>query len=805
LVPFWSTVEPGRAVRLDGGYWYRNLRQRVCFAEAVEALVVDGFGAFIEVSAHPVLTMGVQDLVDRSTAGDAVVVGTLRRDEGGLHRVWTSMGEAFVRGVEVDWKAAYTSHGLATRRVDLPTYPFQRTHYWLETAPRGPGRVRGSVEPAGIEAWRYQVVWKGLSVPEVPRLSGRWLLVLPEGTDPGLADDIGNALRDHGATVSPLVVDPVALGRDGLAARLSGTWDGILSLLPMDERPHPGHPVLDRATVGTVLLAQAASDAGRGARLWTVTRRAVAVTAGERPSTAGAQVWGVGRGIALELPALWGGLVDLPDAPDARCLRQLVRTLAAAGAEDQVAVRASGTYGRRLAPAAAGAAGGGPAYTPRGTVLVTGGTGALGGHVSRWLAANGAEHLVLTSRRGMDAPGAALLTAELEELGARVTVAACDVADREALAVLLDEHPPAAMFHTAGVPHSGAFLGLRTDGMADVYGGKVAGARHLDELTRGRDLDAFVIYTSGAGVWGSGGQAAYGAANAALDALAERRRADGLPATAIAWGLWGGGGMGEGEGAEFLSERGLRVMPPERAVEALGAALERGDTCVAVADLDLPRFARSFTAFRPSPLIGDLPGTGEARKRDEDGAESAGGQGLFARFTASGPVERQELLLDVVRRQVAVVLGYAGAGEVPADQAFRDLGFSSLTAVEVATRLGREVGAKLPPTLVFDHPTAESVADHLAELLEARVLAGESRSEEARIRTALASLSLDALREAGLLEPMLALAAVHTSGSRQAAETSSGLDGRAGPDPLDAIDALDDNALIALALGESGA
>ncbi|MFF9870508.1 type I polyketide synthase, partial [Streptomyces sp. NPDC013953] len=775
-------------------------------------LLADGFGTFIEASAHPVLTMGIQELADQATTADTpssatgtVIVGTLRKGEGGLHRLWTSMAEAFVQGVAVDWKAAYTAHGLTARRIDLPTYPFQHRHYWLETTPRSLDRRRGA-EHAGTEAWRYKVVWKGLSTEETPRLSGRWLLVLPEGTDPGPADDIADVLSHHGATVQRLVADPVALGRDGLAARLSGTWEGILSLLPMDERPHPDHPGLDRATVGTVLLAQAASDAGTGARLWTVTCRAVAVATGERPSTAGAQVWGVGRGIALEVPALWGGLVDLPDAPDARCLRRLAWVLAAAGAEDQVAVRASGAYGRRLAPAG-GAAGAGRAYAPRGTVLVTGGTGALGGHVARWLAANGAEHLVLTSRRGQDAPGAAGLVAELEALGARVTVAACDVADREALAALLDDHPPTAVFHTAGVPHSGAFLGLRTAGMADVYGGKVAGARHLDELTRERDLDAFVLYTSGAGVWGSGGQTAYGAANAALDALAERRRADGLPATAIAWGLWGGGGMGDGEGEEFLSERGLRVMSPERAVEALGTALERGDTCVAVADLDLPRFARSFTAFRPSPLIGDLTGTGGAGERSEDGEDNNDDQQLLARFTACGPVERQELLLDLVRRQVAVVLGHAGPEEVPADQAFRDLGFSSLTAVEVATRLGRAVGAKLPPTLVFDHPTAEAVADRLAELLEARVLAEASRSEELRIRTALASLPVDALREAGLLDELLALAAAHEPGAAQAApELSSAPADAAGPaDPLDAIDELDDDALIALALGESGA
>ncbi|WP_249040347.1 acyltransferase domain-containing protein, partial [Streptomyces chryseus] len=138
LVPFWSTVEPGRAVRLDGGYWYRNLRKRVCFAEAVDLLLGDGHGVFIEVSAHPVLTMGVQDLADRSSAENAVVGGTLRRDDGSLHRVWTSMAEAFVRGIDVDWEAAYTSHGLATRRVDLPTYPFQRIPHWFDTTEEQP-------------------------------------------------------------------------------------------------------------------------------------------------------------------------------------------------------------------------------------------------------------------------------------------------------------------------------------------------------------------------------------------------------------------------------------------------------------------------------------------------------------------------------------------------------------------------------------------------------------------------------------------------------------------------------------------
>ncbi|MER6912295.1 type I polyketide synthase [Streptomyces sp. NPDC000594] len=805
VIPWYSTVNPGRVAEAsaDAGYWYRNLRQRVRFADAVELLLADGFGAFVEVSAHPVLTIGVQELADRASRDDIVAVGTLRRGEGGLSRLWASMAEAFVAGVTVDWKAAYASHGLATRRIDLPTYPFQRHRYWIESTPRSLDRGPGA-RPTGIEAWRYRVVWKGLSAGEAPRLSGRWLLVVPEGVESVPVEDIADVLTHHGATVERLVADPVALGRDGLAARLSGSWDGVVSLLGMDERPYPDRPVLDRATVGTVLLAQAVSDTGTGARLWSVTRRAVAVSARERPSTAGAQVWGVGRGIALELPGVWGGAVDLPDVPDAVCLRRLVWVLSGAAAEDQVAVRASGVYGRRLAPAG-GAPGDGRAYTPRGTVLVTGGTGALGGRVARWLAANGAGHVVLTSRRGEEAPGVAELVAEVGALGARVTVVACDMAERDAVAALLREHPPTAVFHTAGVPHSGDFLSLRVDDMAGVHGGKVAGAHHLDELTRDRDLDAFVLYTSGAGVWGSGGQSAYGAANAALDALAERRRADGLPATSIAWGLWGEGGMGEGEGEEFLRERGLRAMAPERALEALGTALGREDTCVVVADLDLPRFARSFTAFRPSPLIADLPGTGLAEERPGNGSDD--GQGLSERLSGVGPVELRELLLDLVRREVAVVLGHAGPEGIPADQAFKDLGFSSLTAVEVVTRLGRALGTRLPTTLVFDHPTPEAVVGHLAEVWEDRRREAGERDEEQRIRTALASLPLAVLREAGVLDELLALAsareegAVRTPPSRVRSSESTGADTA---EALDAIDELDSDALIALALGGSG-
>ncbi|MFE3765592.1 beta-ketoacyl reductase, partial [Streptomyces sp. NPDC059104] len=750
-----------------------------------------------------------------AAGAEVVTTGSLRRDEGGLQRFLTSAAELFVRGTDIDWAPLF--EGTGARPVDLPTYAFQQRHYWLE--PSAPAASRAP-EALGVDGWRYRAGWKKLPGRELPaRLDGTWLLVVADALPSGLADEAEAALVRHGARVERFALDAATATRAALATALAGHTApaGILSLLGTGELPCPEGTDVPPAVAGTTLLAQAAVDAGLTAGIWALTRGAVAVSPGELPHSAGAQLWGLGRGIALEHPRLWGGLVDLPEAPDRRAWQQLAAALTGTTGEDQIAVRASGTYGRRLVPADRTPVR--RTYAPRGTVLVTGGTGALGAHVARWLAAQGAGHLVLSSRRGAGAPGAEGLAAELRALGAEVTLAACDVSDRNALAALLDAHPPTAVFHTAGVPHSETFLDTGADSLAAVYGGKVAGARHLDELTRSRglELDAFVLYASGAGVWGSGGQSAYGAANAALDALAERRRGDGLTATSVAWGLWGGAGMGEGAGEEFLSSRGLRAMDPAEAVCALGRALDRDDVCVALADMDWPLFAKGFTTFRPSPLIGDLPGVREATAGPEaDGPAADGLPGLPELLAAADPAERYEIVLDRVRAAVAAVLGHAGPEDVDPEGAFKDIGFSSLTAGELAVRLSGATGRKLPPTLVFDHPTASSAAAHLVDLLAPRAPEGVAETEEARIRAALAAVPLDVLRGAGLLDTLLALAPgasatpVLQQGSGGVAFDRVGHGhghggGGADGDDVDLIDALDEDALIELALRDAAA
>ncbi|WP_461088067.1 type I polyketide synthase, partial [Streptomyces deserti] len=473
---------------------------------------------------------------------------------------------------------------------------------------------------------------------------------------------------------------------------------------------------------------QALGDAGIGARLWAVSSGAVSTGRSDGlRSPLQAQVWGLGRVAALEYPDRWGGFIDLPEAADGRAASRFAGILAGAGDEDQLAVRGSGVFVRRLVHAPLEAAGTERLeWSTRGTALITGGTGAIGGHVARWLARNGAEHLVLTSRRGPDAPGAAELKAELEELDVQVTIAACDVADRDAVAGLLerlaeDGHTLRSVFHTAGVSPACAVAEMTPADIAEVFGAKTAGAALLDELLDGVDLDAFVLFSSNAGVWGSGAQGAYAAANAYLDAVAEARCARGLVATSVAWGAWAGSGMAAAADAEeHLRRRGVRPMAPELAVLALAQAVAHDETFLAVADVDWERFIPAFTSQRPSALLGELPEVARAlaAQGPSDGETASGpgeGSPWAERLAGLSTVEQERVVLDLVRGQAAAVLGYADAEAVEPSRAFRELGFDSLTAVEVRNRLAAVTGLRLPTTLVFDYPNAKVLAAHLRE------------------------------------------------------------------------------------------
>ncbi|MEV0570787.1 type I polyketide synthase, partial [Dactylosporangium sp. NPDC050588] len=839
-IPFHSTVaDAGDVVPGSAAYWFTNLRQTVEFEPAIRALAGAGFTAFVEVSPHPVVTVGVQETLD-SAGSEAVVTGTLRRDDGGPGRFLTALAQLWAGGGTVDWGAVFAGSG--ARTVELPTYAFQHTRYWPTlkpvAAPAGTldGRFWDAVEHADLEGlattlrvepetlgpllpaltawhteqrtgaaiadWRLRTTWKPFE-PPAPKASGPWLALIPAGHT--ATDGFGRL----GLDVTPVTVDTATADRTTLAAALASVpaTAGILSLLALDERPHPDQPHVTAGTAATLLLAQALGDLAVDAPLWCVTAGAVSTGPGDPlRAVAQAAVWGLGRVVGLEHPGRWGGLIDLPANPaptpagtggttpdglDDAALRRLAAVLTGGGDEDQVAIRPGGVFGRRLVTAPPTDAAGD--WQPSGTVLVTGGTGALGGRVARWLAGRGATHLVLAGRRGPDAPGADELRAELTALGVGVTIVACDLADRDAVATMLTEveatltaagssdvgsaaadsaaagstgggspsavstgvastgavstgavstdggstsavstsavsagaggaglaGPIRAVVHAAGLPQSQALPDMDLAGFAAVYAGKAAGAQHLDELLAGRDLDAFVLFSSIAAAWGSGGQAAYAAGNAVLDAVAEDRRARGLAATAVQWGAWAGSGMAADDASrDALLRRGIRPMPPETALAALAGAAAGRDAVITVADVDWTRFVPAFTAARPSPLLGDLPGVAELTAAGTAAATTDGNAALRDRLAPLTATGRDALLLDLVRAEAAAVLRLGGAGDLEAGRPFRELGFDSLTAVELRNRLGAATGLRLPMTLVFDHPTARAVARHLATVLQ---------------------------------------------------------------------------------------
>nr|WP_234365959.1 type I polyketide synthase [Streptomyces albireticuli] len=746
----------------DPAYWTRHVREPVRFADAVRTAHARGAATFVELGPGAALTGTAEECL--ADAEDTATAPALRHGHPEAATALRAAATAFVHGADVDWDALYRDTG--ARTVDLPTYAFEHTRYWLgpaaaPTRPAAPGgddeqlwaavhagdaeaaAARLGPAAAGTEehlravlphlaAWharhgaaartdglRYRVTWRALPA-DVVRFtpSERWLMV-EHGHRTGSGDAAERALRASGADVRRHVLDVGEWDRTGLAARLAALAGepaglaGVLVLPGPAGAPTAGRLGLDDGTAGVLLMVQAMADSAVPARMWAVTRGAVAVRPGEVPDGPGARVWGLGRVAALEAPERWGGLVDLPAEPAERDWKRLAGVLSGGSGEDQVAIRPSGAYGRRLLPAAPPA--GGTPWRPRGSVLVTGGTGGIGGHVARWLARNGAEHLVLAGRRGAEAPGAAALEGELNALGAKVTFAVCDVADRSSVVGLLGRIGESgvglrAVFHAAGVPQVTPLGEVTPEEAADVLAAKAVGADLLDELTADADLDAFVLFSSGAAVWGSGGQSVYAAANAHLDALAQRRRAQGRPATSVAWGVWGGTGMAELAPDGYLDRHGLTPLPPETALTALQQALDDADTTLTVAGLDWARFAPGFTAFRPSPLISDIPQARTAAPAAPDDGRPAPG------LAEARPEDRPRLALELVRTHIAAVLGHKGTERIDARTPFRDLGFDSLAAVRLRTRLTEATGLDLPAGLVFDHADPAALAAHLTAL-----------------------------------------------------------------------------------------
>ncbi len=525
----------------------------------------------------------------------------------------------------------------------------------------------------------------------------------------------------------------------------------------------------DAHTVARLVLegvqAWLAADRPAEERLAIVTHGALAARPGEDVrDLAGAVTWGLVRSAQLEVLGRLL-LVDTDDADASH--RRLAAVLA--GGEPQVALRDGEVLVPRLRIAEPPVEPARAVFDPTRTVLVTGGTGRLGALIARHVvAAHGVRSVLLASRRGPDAEGAAQLAAELESLGAQVAVRACDVGDRDAVRALL-EHVPAewplgAVVHAAAVGGSGLIESLAAESVEEVLRPKVDGAWHLHELTAGLGLSAFVLCSSAAGVVGDPGAAHVGAANTFLDALAAHRRAQGLSATSIAWGLWqptADDAVGPSQLAP-LTLMGIKGLATEEGLQLLDLACAGADPLRVALRLDFAVLREQARNGLTLPLLGELVQSAVRRVSDRSSGT------LTARLAGVPAPERQAVVLAFLRGHVAAVLGRSDPEGIDVEATFQELGFDSLGAVYLRNRLVASTGLQLPATLVLGYPTPVALAAHLIEQI---VGPGESPAERVRaLGEALAGDDLDGEERAQLALRLRAMADELQRGGRDDAE-----------------------------------
>ncbi|MCK9878873.1 acyltransferase domain-containing protein, partial [Frankia sp. Ag45/Mut15] len=797
-IPFLSTVagEPVDTAVLDAGYWARNLRDPVLFEGTVRALLAAGRTTFIEVSPHPVLTVGVQETIDAavdlSVTADsgAVVFGTLRRDDGGPGRFVTSLAEAFTRGIPIDWAPLFTG---AAQRVDLPTYAFQRRRYWIESggpaaataAASAPGAAatnpaearfwaavegedldalsralgeqatprreelgavlpmlsgwrRGQQEESLLDRSRYQITWSPLPVAESAAPTGTWIVAVPAGhSEASRIADVLRGLRTGGPTA--VIVELAAADRAEVARRLAEaaadqTVTTVVSLVALATEPDPDHPAIPRGLALTITVAQALGDAAILAPLWCVTSGAVSTGAdGVVTAPEQAAVWGLSRVVAVEHPDRWGGLVDLPPEPDDRAVSRLRTVIAGVERGEGAAVRAAGVFAQRLVRARVQADAPVHRWNPPAVALVVGEPAGRGGQVARWLAGSGARHLALAVPA--DAADLDELRVELTGLGARSTLLRDEqehdetgaTGDGATLRAALPEGLEAVVVGSGEAGGAGtAVAELDLGAFAAAVGDRIAAAG-LDAAVFGDGAVSggdppeataeLIVVSSLAGLWGSGGQSVSAAAEGYLDALARRRRSLGGAAVSVALGGWAGD--------RIVVDRprlaGLGVLSAELAAAALERAVGAGaHSGLVVADIDWERLLVAFPAAASLPLLRDLA---EVREHPATGAALAAGEPADGaerwRRRVGGLVgaDQERAVLDLVRAEAAVVLGQEGAAAVRPGRPFRDLGFDSLTVVELRNRMREATGVPLPTTVIFDYPTPAELARYLLDEL----------------------------------------------------------------------------------------
>ncbi len=714
-------------------YWLKQALQPVRFCDAVQTIERRGPSVFVEIGpTTTLLGMAADCLVNES----ALLLPSLRKGRGDWQQMLDTLRQLYDIGAHIDWEGFDRCY--ARRRVALPTYPFQRQRYWLQSiaAPAVPNREVGELS--------YQIAWreKPLASDESQsrqRTDGAGQYLLLAGRD-ALATEIATQLSDRGdralfvyagerfsrQSSTQWTVNPTE--QDDFSRLLRG----IPRDLPLRACIHVWscEPESDvEPTVATLSIAQTVGCGGlmhltqaiaaaesEPSPVWLVTRGSAAAESvtPQNNGIANAAIRGFAKVIALEHPELWGGMIDFAGRTVAEEATHLLAEIDRADGEDQIVVRGDKRLVARLQSKTEPPCPPPPSLRGDATYLITGGLGSLGLRVARWMVGQGARHLVLVGRRGPDT-SAANAVDQLRIQGTTVVTARADVAEEAEMAKVLAEirqslPPLAGVLHAAGVSGFQTIAELDWPAVENVLRPKVQGGWVLHRLTRDVELDWFLCFSSIASVWGGRGQSHYAAANHFLDVLARHRRALGLAGTSINWGPWDGGGMASAESRGWLEQMGVRSLPEDAALAALQRSLQSGELQRIVADIDWGRFKPFYEARGKRPLLELIASPPDVAAEAEQASEPSR---LRTELEQAPPGQRREWLVCYLKEEVAAVLRLDNAQAIDSRKGFFKLGMDSLMAVELRNRLAAGLVAPLPATIAFDCPTIAGLAEFL--------------------------------------------------------------------------------------------
>jgi len=789
-IPIISTVtgQPVSGNEFGPAYWGDNIRQTVKFAPAIDWLIANNYRTFIEISAHPVLTLSIaQCLSARNVEGNSIP--TLQRKKSDQRCLLETIGTLYTNGQTINWSAIYPQ---PTRFVSLPQYSWNRSRHWIE-GDRSHKHIekvssdRGlPAEPTDPAAHYYTIAWRLLTATatfEAVQLdrSAKWLIFTDQD---GIGDHLTGLLQSEGfdcITVEPgehfKILDKNKFRIHPTHAddyqrllhelvtkrqtRLHGVihlWSLLASKPENSDGEMPDAEALQICSSALLLCKLFGREKNsKLPRIWLITKGAQPVdNVSKSLALAQSPIWGLGRVVALEANEIWGGLVDLdPDMKARESAQHLYHEILTSDDEDQIAVRGNQRYAARLIrrqPLKAFQ----KTYRWRknGAYMITGGLGQLGLKLAHWMAEQGARYFVLLSRKRLPMESTDHAAANIEhgrqkmeaidtirKLGAEVKVLSADVGNIEEMTAVFEkfgkEFPPLhGIVHAAGVIAPRPLADLEISDLQTVFKAKVFGTWILHELTQHLELDFLILFSSAASVLGSKDLAHYAAANHFLDTYAHYARLNNQPVLSINWGWWAGG-WNDDNLMNHFSQVGLHAMSDADGMAAMQELLSADTVQSMCADIDWRTLAPIYEAKKSRPFLDEIR---LAATKAVPSEQTTAFQ-FMEELQHALPAVRPKMLQDFIRHETAQLLGYKNPSDLDVKMGFFQIGMDSIKAVQLKTRIEAATGLDLPATLTFEYPSIMALVDYIVGVAFDPSLSNTLDAEETPVEADAATVS----------------------------------------------------------------